>query len=582
MMEASTRTDGNTPPATPKTPKTPPGRHRSIKTGMTDEQILEKELRLVNWIVDYPKVWISSCFTIFVILTIIGFAVVGFEISDQEMSARYDWRTERRDSVHRMRETIEEQPNGYNKPNTPRELIRSEELASYFFIYENDDDDIFTVANAVFMKNTEDRILNDPEYMNHCRVQWLPSTAQCPGMDCPWYRENWHYTKDAPLVDGSHMLCSAPTSIAYLFYNMRLAVDMPVVQNGNTYYAECDLVGNYDWCVENGVAVFLSQLINGKTTAQNWDDINNGGVQPTQLEINAFVAYAARVRTTEMWLNMFFDKTYGVPPRPETCTATRSTIDFGGPRERVDPALYKNTKCQLQTTQVTCEGVSGCSWSEYAGISMNVVGCQPAQYNYVSALAEGDINEDQVDDFAKWATDFTSYFEDLDGPDTELYFFANGVIFDRFLEIIARDSLLAILSFLFVYLYLQVHTGSFFLATLGMIQVIMPFSMGYFVYRVVFQIKAFYGLSSLTLYIVLAIGADDIFVFMDNWVQAGIRPRPDNCTYMKGRMAHSWKIAGTAMGITSMTTMAAFIATMTSPLMEIGLFGLFAAILVFF
>ena len=578
-MKGSNRTEGNTPP---ETPKTPPGRHRSIKTGMTDEQIVDKELRLVNWIVDYPKVWIGSCFIMFLILTIIGFVVVGFKISDQEMAARYDWRTERRDAVHRMREAIEEQPNGINKPNTPRELIRTEQISSFHFIYNNDDDHVFTVAIAQFMKQTEDRLLADPEYSNHCMIQWLPGTAKCPGMDCPWYRTNWDYTRGAPMVDGSQMICSPPTSLAYYFYNTRLAINMPILQNGEEFYTECNLSTNYTWCVNNAVPVYLTQLANGRTYTENAADIENGGIEPTQLQIDAYIGYAALARSEMVWLNIFFDKTYGNPPKPNTCTSTRSKIDFGGPRELVNPTRYASTRCQLQTTIATCEQVVGCSWTEYAGIRMNRTACQPSQYNYVSALQEGDINEDQVDDFGKWAKDFTSFFEDSSGPDTDLYFFANGVLFDRFLEIVARDSLLAILSFLFVYLYLQIHTGSFFLATLGMIQVIMPFSMGYFVYRVVFQIKAFYGLSSLALYIVLAIGADDIFVFMDNWVQAGIRPRADNCTYIKGRMAHAWKIAGTAMGITSMTTMAAFIATMTSPLLEIGLFGLFAAILVFF
>ena len=558
------------------------GKHRLVKTGLTDEEIINKELRVVNSIVDYPKVWIGSCTILFLVLTVIGFIVVGLEVSGEEIASRYDWRTERRDAVHRLKETIEEQPNGINKPNTPRELLRTEELSSYNFIYENDNENVFTVAIALFMKLTEDRLLNDPEFSNHCLVQWFPSTANCPGQDCPWYRTNWDYTLDAVMSDGSKLICSPPTSLAYYFYNTRLAVNTPVVQNGESYYVECDLTNNYDWCVQNATPVYLTQLVNNKTSEQNWADIEAGGVEPTQLQITAYVAYAARARNELVWLNIFFDKTYGNLPKPETCTSTRSKIDFGGPRERVDPLKYKSTRCQLQTTTSLCEAVVGCVWTEYGGITMDIAACQPSQYNYVSALPQGDINEDQIEDFIKWAKDFTSFYEDLDGPDTNLYFFASGVLFDRFLEIIARDALLAVISFLFVYLYLQIHTGSFFLATLGMIQVIMPFPMGYFVYRVVFGITAFYGLSSLALYIVLAIGADDIFVFMDNWVQAGVRPRPDNCTYIKGRMAHAWKIAGTTMGITSMTTMAAFIATMTSPLPEIGLFGLFAAILIFF
>ena len=77
----------------------------------------------------------------------------------------------------------------------------------------------------------------------------------------------------------------------------------------------------------------------------------------------------------------------------------------------------------------------------------------------------------------------------------------------------------------------------------------------------------------LGLYIVLAIGADDVFVFMDAWKQsfyAGPEVNRDVTT----RMSWVYRRAGKAMLITSLTTGATFIATAgTSPIPTLQNFG---------
>ena len=81
----------------------------------------------------------------------------------------------------------------------------------------------------------------------------------------------------------------------------------------------------------------------------------------------------------------------------------------------------------------------------------------------------------------------------------------------------------------------------------------------------------------LAIYLVLGIGADDIFVFVDGWRQSV--NEYDNPT---DRLDATYKRAAKAMGATSATTCVAFIATAVSPIMPIASFGIYAAMGIFF
>ena len=574
-------------------PITSPTRHRVVTLGQSDEEISKKELMITNFIVGYPGACLGIVGTFFLFTTIIAFMVVGISVSDGDLLDRDDYRTERHHAVNELRDLIKYQPSGTNETQVPFQHLRSQTLGAFSFIYEaKGGGNVFTLDAVKFMRKSESHLQYDSEYKNHCILRWIPPGSDCPGYDCPWYITTWDYTEDALMPDGSRLVCEPPLqTLSWIMYSMRIVYPEPIsfpIPGGNKttlLYNECDIENDFDTCIKSGIIIYMTKLNNGKSYTEMQQVLESGGTPPSVELLNAFIRVFARLRETAeySWLTPFFGKGFADPqfddsdPRKWMSKVTRATISIGGPIEVVDPVVL-NPKCQTIKDKTQCR--EPCLWTPHAGFEMSTEACIPNQWAETGDY-DDSVHTKQIEFFTKWGNDFTSFYDDIEGPVDVLYL-ADGVMFDKFLEIIMRDALLAVISFLFVYLYLQIHTGSFFLATLGMIQVIMPFPMGYFVYRVVFQIEAFYGLSTLTLYIVLAIGADDIFVFMDNWVQSDIRPRADNCTYIKGRMAHAWKIAGTAMGITSMTTMAAFIATMTSPLMEIGLFGLFAAILVFF
>lgn len=94
----------------------------------------------------------------------------------------------------------------------------------------------------------------------------------------------------------------------------------------------------------------------------------------------------------------------------------------------------------------------------------------------------------------------------------------------------------------------------------------------------VFRVTFYSTLHNLTIFIVLGIAADDIFVFIDAWRQSAFIElyKGDK----KKRMSYAWKRALRACAVTSSTTCVAFLANTLSPLMPIQSFGIYAAILI--
>lgn len=109
--------------------------------------------------------------------------------------------------------------------------------------------------------------------------------------------------------------------------------------------------------------------------------------------------------------------------------------------------------------------------------------------------------------------------EENDDESFKTYYFATSLILAEILSIVILDGLNAIGSMAFVYGYLVFQTDSFFLATAGMIEIVMSLPLAYAFYSLIFQFAYLGTFCSMCIYIVLAIGADDIFVFMDAYKQ---------------------------------------------------------------
>jgi predicted RND superfamily exporter protein len=79
----------------------------------------------------------------------------------------------------------------------------------------------------------------------------------------------------------------------------------------------------------------------------------------------------------------------------------------------------------------------------------------------------------------------------------------------------------------------------------------------------------------LVIFLVLGVGADDVFVFVDKWKLTNEKLPLDM------RLHETIDHALQAVFNTSFTTIIAFVATAISPIMPIAAFGIFAALAIF-
>ena len=146
------------------------------------------------------------------------------------------------------------------------------------------------------------------------------------------------------------------------------------------------------------------------------------------------------------------------------------------------------------------------------------------------------------------------------------------------------DLKYAIVSFLVVYLFTLRHIKSVFLSTFGLLQIVSTFPISLLFFKFVGVgigsspdgVIKLGVLHALSIYIMLGIGVDDIYVLID-----AFRQQNPNDTLDK-RMEKAWKRAAGAMLITSFTTAAAFASNFVTIIPVIQGFVVFMSILVIF
>lgn len=197
--------------------------------------------------------------------------------------------------------------------------------------------------------------------------------------------------------------------------------------------------------------------------------------------------------------------------------------------------------------------------------------------------SRADRREEQDMKLSSWFQgSFRSFLQDIRSSDTEemkVLYFASPLFFDEFISILLQDMMFALIAVVFVFLCVWFHTGSFFLAAVGMVEIVLSIPLAFVIYRTVFGFQYFAAINSMTLFVVLAIGADDIFVIMDAYQQSLLNE--SLCTSLQTRMTWVYRRSAGAMFVTSLTTMAAFIASGSSTLVDVQSFGIFAAFVIF-
>jgi len=94
----------------------------------------------------------------------------------------------------------------------------------------------------------------------------------------------------------------------------------------------------------------------------------------------------------------------------------------------------------------------------------------------------------------------------------------------------------------------------------------------------VFRNTFFNALHNVVVFIVLGIGADNIFVYTDGYMQTKSVPELEGDK--RRRLAYAFKRSARATATTSSTTSVAFLANAFSPIMPIQSFGIYAAVII--
>jgi len=106
-----------------------------------------------------------------------------------------------------------------------------------------------------------------------------------------------------------------------------------------------------------------------------------------------------------------------------------------------------------------------------------------------------------------------------------------------------------------------------------------------FINRFIFQVTIFNFINYISIFVILGIAADDVFVFTDCWKQSAtfsqLKEEGDTkIDWLRKRMNYTWRRTSKAILTTSLTTCMSFLATGFSKLLPISAFGFFSAMFV--
>ena len=112
---------------------------------------------------------------------------------------------------------------------------------------------------------------------------------------------------------------------------------------------------------------------------------------------------------------------------------------------------------------------------------------------------------------------------------------------------LAKYTLIVIIIFVFLLTHF-----SLFLTLFGILSILASLPCAYFIFRVIFGVPSVTILSGTSLFIIIGIGVDDVFVFINTFIHAKYAKD------IKSRLKHTVSTAGGATFFTSFTTAAAF------------------------
>lgn len=157
------------------------------------------------------------------------------------------------------------------------------------------------------------------------------------------------------------------------------------------------------------------------------------------------------------------------------------------------------------------------------------------------------------------------------------FYFLRPLFFNAISQQVIFDLLLAGASFTFIFLFVLFQTQSVWITGWAVFSILTCFFGANLIYRLILDCRYIGIFHVLSVFIILGIGADDVFVFVDTWKASEEMTFDD----LAARLSFVYKRAARAMFITSVTTVVAFMTSVFSPLLGVSTFGIFSALLVF-
>jgi hypothetical protein len=180
---------------------------------------------------------------------------------------------------------------------------------------------------------------------------------------------------------------------------------------------------------------------------------------------------------------------------------------------------------------------------------------------------------------------FATGYEDMDGLFANVQGYSRGVSnlvegaydtqYEDFVNLqiddsLVNDMMLALGSAVITVVAILVHTRSPFLSAVGLLQIILSFPLAFFVYTFIAGLEFFPFLNFIGIFVVFALGADDIFVAVDKWKNARVK---------LGMEAETTAVAAAAlpdaagsMFLTTLTTAVAFFGTAICPVVRMTVY----------
>jgi predicted RND superfamily exporter protein len=210
--------------------------------------------------------------------------------------------------------------------------------------------------------------------------------------------------------------------------------------------------------------------------------------------------------------------------------------------------------------------------------------------------------KERIDSFvAKLVVELRQWERTAEEAGFRVLYTAPGSVELEYYEALIADLPLIVASVLFLLAYTAFYCGSWAVSVMAVITIALSFPLTLGCYRVICGIDQLGVIHFVSAWVVLGVGADDIFVFIDTWKQSeslviettekkspnaaldlDSGERGDQSTAAALELRLSWVVreAAYAMLVTTGTTAAAFFGTALSRVRAVREFGLFMGIIV--